>query len=104
MAELNLKEAVPAEGEYLLYKNRPLVREGNMICYGCVEDEYILQLMIMTTKEYKGKEVPDKILIQVLKTDTSLPATERIVKQDMKSGLAESLELGIIWLERQLAK
>ena len=93
-----------AEGEYLLYKNRPLVREGNMICYGCVEDEYILQLMIMSMKEYKGKEVPDKILIQVVKTDTSLPTTERIVKQDMKSGLSDALEFGIIWLERQLAK
>ena len=104
MAEANVREAVPAEGEYVLYKNRPLVREGNMICYGCVEDEYILQLIIMTEKEYKGKNVPDKILIQVLKTDTTLSATERIVKQDMKSGLADALDLGIIWLDRQLAK
>ena len=104
MAEINLRDAVPAEGEYLLYKNRPLVREGNMICYGCVEDEYILQLMIMTEKEYKEKKVPDKILIQVLKTDTTLSATERIVKQDMKSGLSDALELGIIWLERLLSK
>ena len=41
--------------------------------------------MIMTEKEYKGKKVPDKILIQVVNTDQSLPQTERIVKQDMKS-------------------
>ena len=92
------------EGEYLLYKGRPLVREGNMLCYGCVEDEFVLQMMIMSEKEYKGKNVPDKILVQVVKTDTSLPQTERIVKQDMKAGFADAFELGVIWLERQLAK
>lgn len=75
-----------------------------MICYGCVEDDYVLQLMIMSQKEYKGKDVPDKILIQVVKTDANLPATERIVKQDMKSGFSDAFELGVIWLERQLAK
>ena len=103
MAE-NIPEVPVVEGEYLLYKGRPLVREGNMICYGCMEDEYVLQMMIMTEKEYKGKKVPDKMLIQVVNTDQSLPQTERIVKQDMKSGFAECFELGVIWLERQLAK
>lgn len=91
-------------GEYLIYKGRPLVREGNMLCYGCIEDEYVLQLMIMSEKEYNGRNVPDKILIQVVRTDMSLPATERIVKQDMKAGFADAFELGVIWLERQLAK
>ena len=103
MAEI--RNDVPVvEGEYLLYKGRPLVREGNMICYGCTEDDYVLQLMIMSEKEYKGKMIPDKILIQVVNTDTNLPQTERIVKQDMKSGFADAFELGVIWLERQLAK
>lgn len=91
-----------AKGEYLMYKGRPLVREGNMICYGCVEDQYLLQMTVMTEKEYKGNAVPDKILIQIVNNDTSLPATERIVKQDMKSGLADAFELGTIWLERYL--
>ena len=103
MAE-NIPEVPVVGGEYLLYKGRPLVREGNMICYGCMEDDYVLQMMIMTEKEYKGKKVPDKILIQVVKTDQSLPQTERIVKQDMKSGFAECFELGVSWLERQLSK
>ena len=92
-----------ADGEYLVYKGRPLVREGNMICYGCIEDAYTLRMTVMTAKEYNGKEVPDKILIQIVNNDTTLPATERIVKQDMKSGLADAFEIGMIWLERHLA-
>lgn len=95
-------KAAIKENKYLIYKGRPLVREANIICYGCMEEEYILLLTIMTTKEISGREVPDKVLVQVLKTDVSLPVTERIVKQDLKSGLYESFDIGIVWLERML--
>jgi len=94
-----LKDAT-VKGNYLMYKDRPLVREGNTIIYGNMDDEYVLQLIIMTEKEYKGQSVPDKIIVQITKTDTALSDGERIVKQDLKSGLNEALELGIIWLER----
>lgn len=88
------------DGKFLMYKDRPLVREGNTIIYGNVDDEYVLQLIIMTEKEYKGTMVPDKIIIQIMKTDKELSDGEKIVKQELKSGLAESFELGLIWLER----
>ena len=98
-----LKEAT-VKGNYLMYKDRPLVREGNTIVYGNIEDEYVLQLIIMNEKEYMGKSVPDKVIVQIMKTDTSLSDGERIVKQDLKSGLNEALELGIIWLERKIGE
>lgn len=94
-----LKNAT-VDGKFLMYKERPLVREGNTIIYGNMEDEYILQLIIMTEKEYKGTNVPDKIIIQVMKTDLGLSDGERIVKQELKSGLSEAFSLGLIWLER----
>lgn len=90
------------KGNYLMYKDRPLVREGNTIIYGNMEDDYILQLIIMTEKEYMGKMVPDKVIIQITKTDMSLSDGERIVKQDLRTGLNEAFELGIIWLERHI--
>lgn len=94
-----LKEAT-VKGKYLMYKDRPLVREGNTIIYGNMDDEYVLQLIIMNEKEYMGKTVPDKIIVQITKTDTALSDGERIVKQDLKTGLNEAFELGTIWLER----
>ena len=87
-------------GKYLMYKGLPLVREDNIICYGSMDDEYILRMIIMSTKEINGKSVPDKILIQVMKTDNSLADHEKIVKQDMKSGFYDAFEIGLIWLER----
>ena len=91
------------DGKFLVYRGRPLVREGNVICYGSMDEKYFLQMIIMTTKTVDGIEVPDKILLQLLNTDRSLPDHERIVKQDMKSGFNEAMDIGTIWLERYLA-
>ena len=102
MEEKDMLKAT-VDGEFLTYKGRPLVRGDNTICYGFMEDPYILQMTIMTTKEAHGKQVPDKVLIQIVKTDKSLSAQERIVKQDMKTGLYDAFEIGLIWLERLLA-
>lgn len=91
------------DGKFLMYKGLPLVREDNIICYGSMDEEYILQMIIMSEKEDGGVKVPDKILIQLLRTDNSLPDHERIVKQDMKSGFYEAFEIGLIWFERYRA-
>ena len=91
-------KAATVKGDYLMYKDRPLVREGNTIVYGNIEDEYVLQLIIMNEKEYMGKNVPDKILIQVI--DSNDP--NKILKQGDKSGLYDAFSLGLVWLEREL--
>ncbi len=88
------------DGKFLMYKGLPLVREDNVICYGSMDEDYVLQMIIMSEKDSDGTKVPDKILIQVLKTDKTLPDHERIVKQDMKSGFYDAFEIGLIWLER----
>lgn len=89
-------------GSFIVYKNRPMVREDNIVCYGNMDDKYILQLVIMTEKEFKGNTVPDKVVVQIMSTDHSLSESQRIVKQDLKDGFYNALELGIIWLERYL--
>ena len=91
------------DGDFILYKNRPLVREDNVICYGNVSDPYIIQMIIMSEKEYKGHKVPDQIYVQLLSTDTSKPMSARVVKDIMRSGLSDALDMGIAWLERYLA-
>ncbi len=107
MAEKNdnylKKEDIPGvtvEGDFLMYRGKPLVREANTICYGFMDDQYYLLLTIMSTRMEGDKEVPDKILVQLVNTDQSLPATQRIAKQDMKTGLFDAFEIGIIWYDR----
>jgi len=91
------------DGDFVLFKNRPLVREDNIICYGSMDDKYILQMIIMSEKEYKGKKVPDQVYVQLLSTDPNVPQNNRVEKEVMKSGLNDAFDIGIAWLERYLA-
>jgi hypothetical protein len=90
--------AEKVEGKYLIYKNRPLVREGNTICYGDMTDKCILILEIMSYKEENGNQVPDKIFVQVI--DSKDPTN--IIKQGAKEGLYDAFSIGVIWLEHAL--
>ena len=92
--------AEKVEGKYLVYKNRPLVREGNTICYGDMTDKCILILEIMSYKEESGNKVPDKILVQVI--DSKDPT--KIIKQGAKDGLYNAFSIGVVWLEHALAQ
>ncbi len=85
-------------GKYLEYKGRPLVREGQTICYGDKSEKCILILEIMSYKKVGGNDVPDKILIQVI--DSNDPT--KIVKQGSKEGLHDAFTMGIVWLEMAL--
>ena len=93
------EDRAKVSGEYLEYKGKPLVREGNTICYGDMTEKCILVLEIMSYKEVEGNSVPDKILIQVLDSKDST----KIIKQGEKSGLYDAFSIGLIWLERARA-
>ena len=88
------------EGKYLMYKDRPLVREGNTICYGDMSEKCILILEIMSYKEEAGNKVPDKIFVQVI--DSKDPT--KIVKQGAKEGLYDAFSMGVVWLEHALVQ
>ena len=67
MAEWSVKKEdvqSTVDGDFLIYRNRPLVRENNIICYGDMAEKYYLKMIVMTEKEYKGKKVPDQIYLQ----------------------------------------
>lgn len=100
MAEQNY-----VDGQHLTFRGLPLVREGNTFCYGSMQDRYILFLMVLsnkTVKDANGKdiEIPDKIILQVLKTDATLSPHERLVKQFECNGLFNAMDMGLIQLDR----
>lgn len=90
--------------QFIEYKGKALVRQGDSICYGNMSDKHILSLMIMAYKNVGGKELPAKVLIQVLSTDPSKSFAERIVKQGDKDSLFDAIDIGIIWLDRANAQ
>ncbi len=92
----NTEARQEVSGKYLRYMDQPLVREGNTICYGDMSDKCFLILEIMSYKTENGRELPDKIFIQVV--ESANPS--KIIKQGEKSGLSAALNMGMIWLER----
>lgn len=81
------------KNQYVLYKGLPLVRDGDMLCYGDLEEKYILTLNILGKDD---KEKPNMILVQICHTNDR----NKIVKgkQAFKNDLYEALDLGREWL------
>ena len=86
------------------YKGKPLVRSGNTIYYGDMNDAYVVCLTIKNAEDYKDITLAGDITIQLLATDETLSPKDRIVKKSEKKGLFTALDLGATWLERQLKK
>lgn len=87
-----------------MYKDKPLVRSGNTIYYGSMKDPYVIKMEIKSQKTVGNQEVADKILIQLLSTDTSLSIRKQIVKTSEKNGLYLAMDIAEAWLERSLAQ
>lgn len=85
--------------EYTTYCGKPLVKNGNIICYGNPSKKAVLILTVLTTKDFHGKEIPDMIFVQVQDTKSG-----EILKQSEKYGLYEALDLGKVWLDKELKK
>ena len=90
--------------EFLTYKGRPLVRNGNTIYYGDMSESCVLLLQITSTKTVKDLEVADRVVVQLLSTDPDIRPRDRILKKSEKRGLYNAMDIGTVWLERELSK
>ncbi len=91
-----------AEKEFSTYKGKPLVRCGDELYYGSMEDRFVIRMQIKTKKEVNGLEVADKVAIQLLCTDPDLSPRKQLVKSSEKTGLYLALDIADVWLERAL--
>ncbi len=86
----------------LTYKGRPLVRCDKDIYYGNLSDPYVIFMQVLTTKEENNMQVVDRVHVTLLSTDTTKSPIERMKKQSEKRGLWSALEIGTIWLEKEV--
>ena len=87
-------EGVSTE-EFLEYKGKPLVRQGDDIFYGDLSDKYYVYMMIMSDKKSpkSDENVPGTVMVQLLDSKTKKPE-----KQKITNGLAEAFEFAEAWL------
>lgn len=89
--------------EFFTYKGRPLVRCGDEIYYGNMEEPYVIRMQIKSKKEVDGNELPDKVTVQLLATDPYLSPRKQLIKTSEKKGMFLAMDIADIWLERALA-
>ena len=95
---INMAEArEQVKGSYLYYKNRPLVREKDTICYGDFSERCVLIFEIMSYVEKNGLKVPGKVFIQIIESESG-----SILKQADKDGMHEAFTYGMFWYEKFL--
>lgn len=87
------------KGSYLYYKNKPLVREKDTICYGDFTESCILLFEIMSYTDVEGEKVPGIVLVQILSTKDG-----SIIKQAQKEGMYEAFNYGMFWYEKALSE
>ena len=93
-----------AEEKFLTYKGRPLVRTGNLIFYGDLNEKYYTMISILQTENKGDVPVATKVEIQLLLTDKNIPAKDALVKKAVKDGLYPAMDLAAVWLEMENAK
>ena len=90
------------KNEFLMYKGKPLVRNGDTIYYGNMSDDFVIMMRIASKKEFEGYDLASKVTVQLLSTDPDASDKERIVKTSEKKGLFAAMDIAEVWLDRAL--
>ncbi|MBE7052154.1 MAG: hypothetical protein E7395_06255 [Ruminococcaceae bacterium] len=76
----------------LIYNGKPLVKRGNEIIYGDINDKYYIHIRILDTETEKDLELATEVVV-------SLMEGVRIVKKAEREGIYRALDIGAFWLE-----
>ncbi len=81
----------------LIYKNRPLVKRGNTVIYGDINDKYYVLMEILDSDKYQDLELATDVVV-------SLMSDGRVEKKAEREGLYRALDIGAYWLEEAFAE
>ena len=90
------------KNDFLTYKGKPLVRNGNTIYYGDMNDDFVIMMRILSSKEFGDTDLASKVSVQLVNTDPNVSIKEKIVKTSEKKGLYAAMDIADIWLKRAL--
>ena len=91
-----------AKNEFMTYKNKPLVRCGDVLFYGSMSDPYVVRIKVKSYKKVGDLDVADKVAIQLISTDPQLSPRKQIIKSSEKTGLYSAMDFADVWLKRAL--
>ena len=93
--------AAAKKKKVLTYNGKPILRCGNRIYYGNLEDKLILVLDILETKKSGDMDVCEKVLVQVMDNTGEL-GKGQVFRKATKDNLYKALDMGEWWLKDAL--
>ena len=82
--------------KFMTYNGKPIIRCGNRIYYGNLEDKLILVLDITETKKVKDHDIASQILIQVM-DNTGEFGKGQVFRKATRDNLYKALDIGEWW-------
>lgn len=91
--------------EILNYKGHPVVRDANKIYFGEPSNKAIVVLTILQEAKTEAGDLPSRIIVQLQSTDPELAMKkEKILNECERKTLSDALNIGSVWLDKQLAE
>lgn len=102
------REIIMAEkktkSKLLMYKGKPLVRQGNVIFYGNPSDKYIVSFVLSDFEMNGDTEVAGHVSVQLQQNDRYLNPKNKLIKKAERDELWSAIDVGSFWLEDALAQ
>ena len=87
--------------KYLTYKGKPLIRCGDRVYYGNLEDKYILALDILESEDVKDVKLSTKVKIQLMDNTGEL-GKGQVFRKAERDSLYKAIDIGEWWLQDAL--
>ncbi|MDP4118338.1 MAG: hypothetical protein Q8873_04010 [Bacillota bacterium] len=85
-----------------LYKNKPLVKRGNIIYLGYRDESFMIEMEITDTE--KNGNTTSATAIEIRLIDNSRPGRDRVVKKAEREDIYKSIDIASFWLTDALGE
>ena len=84
------------EQKLFTYKGKPMVRRGDTIYYGDLNEKYIIIFTVKSKKKVGDLEVGDSVTIDLCTNGAGKP---KVIKKATRESLFEAIDIAEFWLD-----
>ena len=77
----------------LNYKGKPLIRRGDKVYYGNFDEDFMIEMTVVSTKEVLGKEIAGDIVIELKDNKKGSQ-----IKKAERNGFYKAMDIAEFWL------
>lgn len=87
------------ERDILIYREKPLLRDGNILYYGDFKENFIVRFTILESEKVNDLDMAKKVVIELLEKSGDDIKTAKLTKKAERTSMWSALDIGIYWLE-----